>query len=334
MKDIANRTGLGLATISKYLNGGTVREKNRLVIEKAIEELDFTVNEFARSLKTSKSKTIGVLIPELSNVFITSVITVLEDILRQNGYGIIVCDSRTDAGRQKDAIEFLLGKMVDGIVMMPVGSDRECLKPALDKKLPVVLVDRTIPGLGNQVGEVLVDSGRISRECILSLLERGHRKIGMIAGPREISTSMERLSGYRSALEKAEVPYEEKLVVYGGYTIEGGHEAMNTLLDRNPELTGVFVSNYEMTVGAMLAINERGLQIPNELSLIGFDNLELARVVKPRLTIAEQPIDEIGRMAAQLLLEQLQEKKPPRKVVLDARLRQGDSVQCLRGDLK
>ena len=121
--------------------------------------------------------------------------------------------------------------------------------------------------------------------------------------------------------------YEEKLVVYGGYTMEGGHEAMNTLLDRNPELTGVFVSNYEMTVGAMLALNERGLQIPRELSLIGFDNFELARVVKPRLTIAEQPIEEIGRKAAQLLLEQLQEKKPPRRVVLDARLRLGDSVR-------
>ena len=105
------------------------------------------------------------------------------------------------------------------------------------------------------------------------------------------------------------------------------HQAMNTLLDRNPELTGVFVSNYEMTVGAMLALNERGLQIPRELSLIGFDNFELARVVKPRLTIAEQPIEEIGRKAAQLLLEQLQEKKPPRRVVLDARLRLGDSVR-------
>ncbi|MFQ9847463.1 MAG: LacI family DNA-binding transcriptional regulator [[Clostridium] leptum] len=164
MKDIANKTGLGLATISKYLNGGSVREKNRLAIEKAIAELDFTVNEFARSLKTSKSKTIGVLIPELSNVFITSVITVLEDILRQNGYGIIVCDSRTDEERQKDAIEFLLSKMVDGIVMMPVGNDSKCLKPALDKKLPVVLVDRTIPSLENQVGEVMVDSRGIARD--------------------------------------------------------------------------------------------------------------------------------------------------------------------------
>ena len=131
MKDIANRTGLGLATISKYLNGGTVREQNRIAIEKAIGELDFTVNEFARSLKTSRSKTIGVLIPELSNVFITSVITALEDILRQNGYGIIVCDSRTDLGREKDAVEFLMSKMVDGIVMMPAGGNG-----SLKKDLP------------------------------------------------------------------------------------------------------------------------------------------------------------------------------------------------------
>ncbi len=330
MKDIANRTGLGLATISKYLNGGTVREKNRIAIERAIGELDFTVNEFARSLKTSKSKTIGVLIPELSNVFITSVITALEDLLRQNGYGIIVCDSRTDAGREKDAVEFLMSKMVDGIVMMPAGSDGDCLKPALEKKLPVVLVDRTIAGLEGRTGEVTVDNYRIARDCAECFLEKGHRKVGMIAGPKEISTSVQRLSGFWDAFTESGIPYEERLVAYGGYTIEGGYKAMNALLEQSPEITGVFVSNYEMTVGAMLAINERGLQIPNELSLIGFDNLELARVVKPRLTIAEQPIDEIGEKAARLLLEQLGEASPPRRVLLEARLRPGESVRDLK----
>lgn len=329
IKDIAKRTGLGLATISKYLNGGTVREKNKIIIDQAIQELGFTVNGFARSLKTSRSRTIGVLIPELSNGFITSIITVLEDILQRNGYGIIVCDSRTDAKRQQEAIGFLLEKMVDGLVIMPTGNDGACLLPALEKKVPVVLIDRQLTGVAGEFGSVLIDNYQISKQCIEYLLESHHQKIGIIAGPKEVSTSLQRLAGYREALAEKGVPFEERFVVFGGYTIEGGYEAFHSLLKQAPDLSAIFVTNYEMTLGAMLAINERGIRIPDELSFIGFDNLELARLVKPKLTIVEQPIAQMGEKAAQLLLEQLLKEKAPRKIVLDATLRMGDSIKVL-----
>lgn len=158
MKDIARRTGLGLATISKYLNGGHVLEKNRIAIEAAIEELDFTVNEFARNLKTSKSHTIGVVIPELGNLFTTTIVTALEDTLRRHGYGIIISDCRTNERLEKEAVRFLLGKMVDGIINMPVNQGGGHLLPALEKNIPVVLIDRMIPSLSGRVNAVLIDN--------------------------------------------------------------------------------------------------------------------------------------------------------------------------------
>lgn len=337
MKDIARRTGLGLATISKYLNGGNVREKNRIAIEEAIQELDFTVNEFARSLKTSKSKTVGVLIPELNNTFITSIITVLEDRLRQRGYGILVCDSRTDPERQSEAAAFLLNKRVDGLIVMPTGSSGAFLSPALERGVPVVLVDRTLPELDSRAGSVTVNNREIAAASTRRLLACGHREIGIIAGPKEVSTARARLAGYQDAMREGGCPAPGRLTEHGDYTIEGGYAAMERLLLHNPELTAVFIANYEMTVGAMLAINERGIAIPDALSLIGFDNLELARVVRPPLTIVEQPLSQMGKTAAALLLEQL-DGAPPRSVVLEARLCPGQSVRelgagpCQRGN--
>lgn len=327
IKDIASRTGLGLATISKYLNGGNVKEANRNAIEQAIKELDFTVNTFARGLRTSKSKTIGVIIPELSNGFITSVITVLEDILRQHGYATIVCDSRTDESLQMQALEFLLGKQIDGLVIMPVGQNGAFLKPALERNIPVVLVDRKLENLQEPVSAVLVDNYRIARQSTEYLLERGHTEIGIIAGPDGIYTSEERLRGYCDALEAQGIPYREERVLHGGYTIEGGFQAMKDLLRQDGKLTAVFVTNYEMTVGSVLAINELGIAVPKQLSIIGFDNLELAKVVQPQLTIVEQPTEQIGQKTAALLLEQLENSEAVQTVLLEAKLRVGASVR-------
>ncbi len=303
IKDIAKQTGLGLATISKYLNGGNVLEANKIAIEKAIEELNFHVNEFARGLKTNKSKTIGVVIPELNNIFCTSIITCIEDILRQNGYGILVCDCRTDAKLEYEATEFLINKMVDGIINMPVSSDGSHLQLPLAKNLPVVLIDRKIESL--PVDAVVVDNVEASQKAIDHLLERGHREIGIICGPKEIFTSGERLLGYNQAFIKRGILPKPQLIGYGDYTVEGGHAALKELLEKAPELSAVFVTNYEMTLGAIIAINELGIKMPEQISLIGFDNLHLAQVIKPKLTIISQPITRIAQSAAHMMLKRL-----------------------------
>lgn len=329
MKDIASRTGLGLATISKYLNGGTVREKNRIAIEEAIKELDFTVNEFARSLKTHQSKTIGIVIPELSNVFITSIISVMEDVLRKKGYGILVCDSRTDEVLERQAVQFLLNKMVDGIVMMPVSRNSHALEPALQKKIPIVLIDRMIDGTEHFVDAVLVDNHRAAYESTSYLIEQGHRKIGILVGPKDVSTSLQRLQGYREALQENGLPVLESLIYYSDYTLQGGYQAAKVFFEQENQATALFVTNYEMTLGTILRVNELGLSIPEQISLIGFDNLELARIVNPALTIVEQPIHNLGVQAAEMLLSRFSggQREKTVRLVLPTTLKFGRSVK-------
>ncbi|MDO4273491.1 MAG: LacI family DNA-binding transcriptional regulator [Eubacteriales bacterium] len=307
MKDIAKRTGLGLATISSYFNGGNVREKNRKKIEEAIEELHYEVNEVARGLKTNATKTIGVVIPELDMIFCTEIIIGMEDILRSHGYATIVCDCRTDKNLEKEAVEFLTRKRVDGIINMPVDAGGNHLKTFQRTGKPIVLIDRKIQGLSCDC--VLVDNLKAAENAVELLVENGHRNIGIIAGPRDIYTAQERMAGYCKVLKKYDIPVQESLICHGDYTIQGGVKALETLIKKNPHMTAVFVTNYEMTMGAVIGVNELGIRIPEQLSLIGFDNLQFARACSPKLTVVAQPTEEIAREVARIMLERLGENK-------------------------
>ncbi|WP_346910576.1 LacI family DNA-binding transcriptional regulator [Faecalicatena orotica] len=305
IKDIAKKTGLGLATISSYLNGGNVREKNRIKIEAAIEELHFEVNEVARGLKTNKTKIIGIIIPELNNIFCAEIITEVEDQLRSQGYATMICDCRTDERREEEAVEFLLHRRVDGLIIMPSGRQGKYLNRFTKAGKPVVVIDRKLDGV--DCDSVLVDNEGAARDAVGRLLKAGHRKIGMIAGPKDIYTAQERYRGYCLALKEAGIEPEARFAAWGDYTIEGGASAMKELVTRNPDMTAIFVSNYEMTMGAIIEINELGIRIPDELSFIGFDNVEFAKASIPKLSIVTQPTEEIARHVAALMLKRLEE---------------------------
>lgn len=307
MKDIAKATGLGLATISSYLNGGNVREKNRIKIEQAIEELHFEVNEVARGLKTNRTKVIGIIIPELNNIFCAEIITEVEDVLRNHGYATMICDCRTDEKREAEAVEFLLHRRVDGLLIMPSGQKGAYLQKFRKADKPVVLIDRKMQEI--ECDCVLVDNEGAVRDAVNRLLAAGHKKIGILAGPEEVYTAEERLRGYFKALDAAGIVAEQSWIVRGDYTIRGGIRAMKQLVEQNPEMTAMLVSNYEMTVGAIIEANELGISIPDKLSIIGFDNEEFAKASIPRLSIVTQPTREIGRAAADLMLKRLGEKK-------------------------
>lgn len=324
MKDIAKKTGLGLATISSYINGGHVREKNRLLIEQAIEELGFEVNEVARGLKTKKTRTVGIVLPELSNIFSTAIVTVVEDILRTHGYAAFVCDCRTDARLEAEAVAFLLRKQVDGIINIPVTTDGAHLQPAIREKTPIVLIDRKISGV--DCDTVMVDNVGAARQAVETLIRAGHEKIGMLCGPHDLFTAEERLLGYRVGLMENGLIPKEEWIACGGYTMEGGRIGTGELL-RQKELTALFVSNYEMTVGAVIALNQHGIRIPEDLAVVGFDNLDFARAVRPNLTIVTQPTTEIGEAAANLLLARMQgEARPFEHIRLQTQLVPGKSV--------
>lgn len=329
IKDIAKKTGLGLATISSYLNGGNVREANRVKIEAAIEELHYEINEVARGLKTNRTKTIGVVIPELNNIFCTEIITSMEDVLRNHGYAIIVCDCRTDKQLEKEAVAFLTQKRVDGIINMPVDETGSHLEEFRRSGKPVVLIDRKIKNLN--CDSVFVDNRTASREAVQLLLRDGHRHIGIIAGPQDIFTAKERLLGYMDALTQAQIPVQDNWICYGDYKMESGVRGIDELLKKDPKLTAVFVCNYEMTLGAVIGANELGVTIPEDLSLIGYDNLSFARACRPKLTIVVQPTEQIGREVAHVMLERLEQEKgkEQKNIKLKASVVEGRSVKIL-----
>ncbi len=308
IKDVAKHSGLAYATISKYLKGGSGLPENRKKIKAAIEELNFTVNEFARGLKTNKSNTVGVVIPDIGNVLVAHTIPIIVDELRKNGYATIICDSRSDHMREMELVSFLMAKRVDGIINMPVGADGSHLHSAFNEDIPIVLLDRVVTDCIGKVDAVLVDNAHASQDATACLIDNGHTEIGVIAGPRDVYTATERLSGYISMLKKHKLPIRDSLIEYTDFSIEGGYRACKRLLNSNPAMTALFASNYDVTVGAMMAINERGLAVPDSISVFGFDDMPFAQVIKPHLSVIAQPINEIGKYASQMLLDRMSGK--------------------------
>ncbi len=332
MKDIARMTGLGLATISKYLNGGKVRPKNQKLIEDAVRTLRFVPNEFARSLKTSLSRTVGVVIPELGNQFITSIITTMEDILRQHDYAVIVCDCRTNAKREKDAVSFLMHKRVDGLINMPTDTTGEHLKPALEAKIPIILVDRMLKAYSGKVSAVVVDNVDASEKATRHLLEAGHRSIGVILGNEGIYTTQKRREGYLNACAEYGLNPDKDLIRFSDYSMEGGYTQMKALLTLTPRPTAVFVTNYEMTLGAMIALNETACRVPDDISVIGFDKLDLFGAMYPSLTLVKQPQNAIGECVARQILRLLSDpsSEPLNQIItLSTQLYEGSSIKKL-----
>ena len=303
IKDVSKYTGLSIATISKYINGGKVRPQNKELLDEAIKALDFRVNEMARGLKTSRTKTIGILIPDLQQVFCTNIISNVENILIKHGYSTIICDYKEDAQLQKEKLQFLLNKMVDGIIIMPMGIEIDLIKKVMNEGVVVVLIDRILKDLECDV--VLADNLNASYDAVEQLIIRGHKRIGIVGGPDDVFTSQERLKGYCRVHEDYSLDVSQELIKKGDYKVDSGYQLLNELMDLKQPPTAIFVTNYEMTLGTIMAINERNIIIPDELSLIGFDNLQLARVIKPPLSMVLQPMKKIGEISAEILLKRL-----------------------------
>jgi LacI family transcriptional regulator len=331
LKDLARETGLGLATLSKYFNGGTVREKNRLLIEAAVKKLRYVPNNVARSLKTQQTRVICVIIPELSNAFITSIISSMEDILRKHDYAVIVCDCRSNAKREKEAVEFLMHRRVDGLINMATDTTGAHLKMPLAAGIPVLLIDRLIESLRGKASAVIIDNVHAAGQAVRKLTDFGHRRIGLVLGSPELYTTNQRLTGYLNALEEAGITPSEEYIRYGDYTMDGGYHAAQELIRLDNRPTALFVTNFEMTLGAMLALQHNNIRVPEDLSVIGFDKLELFGEIFPNLTLIRQPQMSIGREAAGLMLDMLSEKDSfaPRIVTLTTELTEGSSVSRL-----
>jgi LacI family transcriptional regulator len=304
IKDLAAYTGLSTATVSKYLNGFTLKERNAKAIHEAIVELKYRKNDIARSLKTSKSMAIGVLIPTLENPFYSAITSSIERTLMEHGCSTIICSYNAEIHTEKEKIEFLLNKMVDGIIHFPLNRtlDYNILKQ-VDGTVPLVLVDRPIEGIECDV--VMSDNVGAAYGAVELLAQLGHRRIGIILGPDDQYSPAQRFEGYRRVHEKYDIEMDPNLIVRGDYSMNSGRDLLFRLLDGEKAPTAIFATNYETTVGAMIGINERGIALPDDLSFFGFDDFALSTVFRPRLSVVAQPVELIGKTSAELLMRRV-----------------------------
>lgn len=337
IKDIARRTGLGLATISKYINGGNVLPKNREAIEEAIHALNFKVNETARNLKTRRTGYVGLIMPALTNSFVMEIIHQVQLDLRANGYGTALCCAApgSDEIRRQtefDAIDFLLQKGVDGIINLPQNEDGAHLLKPLELGIPVTLIDKQIPELADRVSSVMIDNVGAARTATDELLNAGHRNIlGLFHGETNY-TGRRRAEGFMDALHQRGYPVDPDKVIYMNNT--GTSDSLATIREslRNYHPTAVFAANSGLTSRLLDALEAEGLRIPEDVSVVGFDGVGIENGRGLKLYSMLQPTAQIGSAAAQIMTEQLQFSArgsvlPPQVRTLPATLFVGNSVK-------
>ena len=308
IKDVAKETNLSIATISKYMNGGKVREDNRQKIELAIKKLGYRPNELARGLRGSGTHTIGVMIHNYKAAFSAKLVGEIEKELKKKGYSIILCGHEGLLKSAEEIAEFFLSKQVDGMIIEPISGAEKIFDSFIENKKPIIAVDR--PMDMKKYDSVTTNSMLGIYQGVEYLLQKGHKKIGMITGgkraTKNMNTSIERLKGFKRAIEDYDLEIPEKWIVKGDFTLESGYEAMKRLWECEEHPTAVIVGNYYMCVGMMKAIHELGIRIPKELSIISMDNMAFSWICNPKITSICQPVEEIAKATVEVMMKRLE----------------------------
>jgi LacI family transcriptional regulator len=304
VRDVAKRAGVSVGTVSRYLNGYSLREENRQRIKEAIDALGFKENIIAKGLKNNRSMAIGVVLASLTDIFATSIVTAAERIAAKENFSFIVCDYEGSLEKMVQKLDFLRSRSVDGLILFPSGhSCPKVLQAYLDAGIPVVIVNDDMPAF--RTDKVTVDNSNASFRAVEWLIHSNHRDIAIINGDTEVYTGRERLKGYLEALQVYEIPINKQFITCGHFSHKGGYEAAKTLLTLETPPTALYITNYYMTFGAIMAVNELKISVPQQLSIIGFDHFEISDVINPSLTVIEQPTDKIGEMAAKTVIRRI-----------------------------
>ena len=303
-RDVARLAGVSTSTVSHVLNGTrVVSDELRVRVTDAARELGYEANAVARSLKTRRSHTIALITPDIGNPFFTSVVRGVEDVIGARGFTLILGNTAEDVHREEAYLRLLGAQRVDGIILVPSGERYPYLDRLMHTKTAVVMLDRIVSG--PPVPAVVLDNVDAGRVATRHLLALGHRRIGLISGRPGISTSAERLAGYRMELELSGIEFDLALVMDGQSRLEEAGRVTSLLLELPDRPTALVVGNNLMTIGAVAAIEAHGLTIPGDVALVGFDDAIWADVLHPRLTTIAQPTYELGRAAAELLMRRI-----------------------------
>ena len=336
LKDVAERSGVAVGTASAVINNNPwVSEETRRRVLEAIKELKYQPNQLARNLRTQKTNTIGVIAPDITNPFFTQIIRSIDALARQYGYVMMLCDSNENYQIGTETFNILLQKRVDGIILIGGIVPKEELSKLLSDKHPVIVVIEREYEIPN-IATVIVDAVKGGYTATKHFLSLGYRHVGIITGPlgnEFCHGSIGRYKGYQMALEEYNISFNQSMVKQGDFTFDGGYRAMKQFLEETPQARAIFVSNDLMAIGAMEAIKEQGLRIPEDVALVGYDDIPEASYVSPALTTIQLPQKQLGHTAVETILTCLQGKNdfPLRRVLptkLIVRQSCGAALKC------
>jgi LacI family transcriptional regulator len=326
LRDVALEAGVSIKTVSRVVNREPdVNATTAVRVAEVMKRLGYRPNELARSLKGQRSRTIGLVISDISNPFMATCAQAIEGVAREHGHALILCDSHADLRTEGTYVGLLTQRQVDGLLLVPAHGHNDHLKTEQQAGLPVVALDR--PAEGVQTDTVLIQNRAGARGATEHLIWHGHERIAFVGDVRHFYTARKRLEGYKEALEAAHL---KPLHSLGAHSIEQGEAATKGFLNAPHRPTALFAANILTALGALRAIEHLGLRIPEDLALIGFDDFALAAVLRPRFTLVHQPAAELGRRAAEMLFDRLEGRgRPePRRLVLPTELVVRESCGC------
>jgi len=336
INDIAHMVGVSKGTVSRVINNSKtgVSEETRARILKTIEEVGYIPNRMAGSIAIAKTKTIGLIIPDIQNLFFPQMVRGVENCAMENGYSLFLCNTDSSIRKQEIYLRAFMEKRVDGILINTCGvmQDRTLWKSICQSGIPIVLLDRKTSDFADKPG-IFIDNREAAYMGVSHLIDTGCRKILFLCGPKDVFTSSERLKGYCKALHIADIPYREDYVIYGTHTAQYGYDTIKELLPRYPEVDAVFAGADTIAVGVLKALREMEIPVPDQISVLGFDNIMFSEFLSPPLTTVAQPIYDIGYRAAEKLLSCIRhEPGSDKSEYMGTVLIQRESTRKGRGD--
>ncbi|MBE6689494.1 MAG: LacI family transcriptional regulator [Ruminococcaceae bacterium] len=329
LKHIAQELGISVSTVSRALNGKSViSDETRKKVLKAAEKYAYSPNEVARSLQNSSTHTIAVVLPDISETFFGTIVKEIEAVVEQSGYMIILADTHENAQNEKKYLDMLFQRRIDALVLATVDISGDTVKQFISNGTPVVFIDNIPSPDGTDA--ITIDNRAAGRIATEYLIKSGHRRIATIIGSQQETTGIQRLEGYREALTDGGLEYDPSLVEYGDYKFESGYQAMAKLIEHRQEspFSAVYVTSEKMTYGALRAIRDKGLNVPEDISVVGFDIHNLTDDRRRMITTVRQPENEIGKQVGELLLKRIEGTSVHQnKVFLQPYIEKGDTVK-------
>jgi LacI family transcriptional regulator len=314
LRDVARRAGVSPMTVSRVVNGSEqVSPQLQARVEQALIETGYIPNTVARNLRTRRTDTIALVMPDMTNPFFTTLAHGVETAAREAGISLLIANSDEQEDEEQRLVQVLLQRQVDGILIIPAGAGSETIRQCRAHDVPVVVVDRR-PGISG-VDVVRADSEGGALELGRLLAGLGHRRMAVLTGPASVPTAVDRAAGFRRALvEESGLPAPS--VAHGAFTIESGHAMTLSVMDHAPRPTALFAANNFIAIGVQHGLADLGLRVPEDVAVVGFDDLPQAMVTFPFLTVAAQPAFELGHRSVGVLLDRLADPSGPAQEVV------------------